>query len=217
MPRPDDDRHRPLPPLTRLPAHVWRQLPRIARAALVVLAVCLAVGAVAMAPRISDTKRENASREKREAAAAEARRIRRLRALQRPRRARSASVDRGDAPAAVRERRRRRLLGDLDQAIAGDARSRGAARVLRTDCRGEPGSPPPERRLTRPRVPLACVAVTSGLASSGRDPGVTIGYPYRAVVDFRGGRLTWCRVAGQAGEGGFARRRQVPVPAACTG
>ena len=214
--QPDRERHQPLPPLTRLPAHLWRRLPTVARAALVLFGLVTLVAAVALAPRISDTKRDNAAREKREAAAFEARRIRGLRALQRPRTSRSARAERAGAVPSARERRRRGLLRDLGQAIAADARSRGARRVLRTDCRGAPGSPAPARDLTRARVPLACVAVTGGIASSRADPGVTVGYPYRAVADFRSGRLTWCRVAGQAGEGGFSRRRQVPVPAVCT-
>lgn len=213
----DGDRHEPLPPLTRLPGFIWARLPIAARAALAILAVAVVAAIAVMAPRIGDTKRENAARERRAAAAQEAARIRRLRSLQRPRSARSTSVDPGRGGSAVREHRRRGLLRDLAEAIAADARSRGARRVLRTDCHGAPGSRLPERDLTRSRVPLACVAVTSEVAPSPTSSGATLGYPHRAVVDFRSGRLTWCRVAGQPGEGGFVRRRQVPVPAACTG
>ena len=181
-----------------------------------VVAVAAIVTAVVLAPRIGDAKRDNEVRERREAAALEAQRIRRLRALQRPRRARSAVTASRSAPAAIRTRRRRGVLRELAAAVVSDARSRGAPRVLRVDCEGAPGSPAPERDLGLNRVPLACVAVTGGLAAGAESTGVTTGYPYRAVADFRTGRLTWCRVAGQPGEGSLKRRRQVPLPAACT-
>ena len=212
----DEERHRPLPPLTRLPAYLWRQLPTPARVAVAVLAAAAVATAAVTAPRIRESKQEHRLEERREEAALEARRIRALRALQRPRTERSRSVDPVGARPATRQDRRRALLRDLTDAIADDARSCGARDVLRTPCHPEEGAPRPERDLDRTRVPLACVAVTSSVPASEHSRGVDVGYPYRAVADFRSGRSTFCRVAGQPGEGGLIRQRQVAIPAACT-
>ena len=120
--------------------------------------------------------------------------------------------------ATARERRRLLLLEDLARAVSADARERpGTAPILRTDREPPPGGAAPVRDVRRRRARLACVAVTSEFERSHATSGGTVGFPYRAVVDFRSGRLTLCRVAGQAGEGGFARRRLVRPSPACGG
>ena len=50
-----------------------------------------------------------------------------------------------------------------------------------------------------------------------RTTGVTVGYPYTALVDFRSGRVGFCRTVGQPGEGGYTRRPEVATAAACGG
>ena len=53
-------------------------------------------------------------------------------------------------------------------------------------------------------------------ADGNRAYGVT-GYPYRAIVQFRTGGLTWCKIVGRAGEGSLYTRNPTPIPRACTG
>jgi len=61
------------------------------------------------------------------------------------------------------------------------------------------------------------VAITSELEASERTTGITVGYPYAALVNFRSGRVGFCRTVGQPGEGGYTRRPEVATPAACGG
>ena len=186
-----EDRYEPLPPLTRLPAFLWRRMSRGARLAAIVLAVGAAVAAVLLAPGIRESKREDAARERREEAASRARRIRELRALQRPRSART------DA------RGREALIRAISRAVAADAHARTGERILRTDCRVLEG--------TR----FSCTAITSFVRLGGRVRGV-VGYPYRARSDGARGTITWCRIAGRPGEGSLSRTH-VAIPAVCGG
>lgn len=185
------DRYEPLPPFTRLPALLWSRMGVALRA----LAVLLALGVVAavpiLAPRIAETKEDNAARDRREAAEAQSQQIRELRELVRPR---SAAVTGTDT------------LRDLERLITADARTRpDAGRILRTDCepiRGGAGR-------------FSCTAVTSDLPGGKVSRAGSIGYPFRARVEGR--RLTWCRIAGRPGEGSNKGRGLVEIPAACGG
>ena len=68
------DRYDPLPSVLGLPAHVFRKLSprgrRIAVATGLVLLVALVATAITLAPRISESKREQQARERRQAAQA---------------------------------------------------------------------------------------------------------------------------------------------------
>ena len=186
-----EDRYEPLPPVTRLPTLLWSRMGTGARS----LAVLAALGAVAavvvLAPRISETKSENEARDRREAAAAKARRVRRIRELQRPRSATFTGVE---------------PQSDLERLITADARSRpDARRILRTECepiRGGAGR-------------YSCTAVSSDLPGGNVSRGGSVGFPFRAIVT--GKRVTWCRIAGQPGEGSNRGRPLVPIPLACGG
>jgi len=66
-------------------------------------------------------------------------------------------------------------------------------------------------------VSYDCLAVTSDLPKLDSSPGGVIGHPYRAVIDFPSRRLTWCKISGHAGEGGFSQRDlAVGIPSACS-
>jgi hypothetical protein len=206
-----DDRYDPLPGLLQVPGFLYRKLGPRGRVAAKVGGALLLVAAVVLAivlvPRIADTKRERAEREEREAAAAMAERRRRLIAEQRPQRARA-------APGLPRSA----VVTELERRVLADARERVEAGTLR---------PPPAKRVdceplsdsehpSGPRVGFACLAVTSDIPETEANAAGRLGHPFRAVVDFPSGRLTWCKVSGRPGEGSATRRALVRLPRACS-
>ena len=210
MPAPQDDRYEPLPGLLQLPSFLYRKLGRSGRiAALAVGAVLLAAAVAAtivLVPRITETKKERADRERRETVAAAAERRRALIEEQRPHRGKSAS----DSRATV--------LAELQAAILADARARAASGKLAgpaaksVRCRPITGADPGASR-----VPYDCIAITSELPSDENLPQGVIGHPFRAVADYSTGRFTWCKVSGRAGEGGLsAKDPAVTLPRACS-
>lgn len=196
------DRRPPLPSLVGLPAFLWRKLPRAGRIALLVLGAVALVAIAVATPRILDDRRQADARAERRATTAAARRVERLRALVEPR---TVTVS-----GSASER-----LARLRALIVSDAARRAESRILRASCEPVPVAAderdaPGTRRLT-------CLAVTSEFAPSEVSSGGSIGYPYRALVDLRAGRVTYCRVFGVPGEGGLTSRQAVTVPKACGG
>ena len=209
MPAPQDDRYEPLPGLLSLPSFLYRKLGPGGRAAVrvggAVLVVAVTVAAIVLVPRIAESNRERSAQERRDAAAALAERRRRLTREQRPHRAQAQP----DASRAT-------VLGDLRAGILADARARAAAGELhgpaarRVECKPLTGA-----EAGADRVPFDCIAVTSDLPSGS--VGGVIGHPFRAVADYSTGRMTWCKVSGRAGEGGFTEGDlAVRIPAACS-
>jgi hypothetical protein len=165
------------------------------------------LAAIVLVPRITETKRERAEQERREAAAALAERRRELIAEQRPHHARA---EPGASRAAA--------LAELELRIREDARARAAAGALsgpgakRVECEPiEDGQDP-----NGPRVVYSCIAVTSDLPDVETLPQGVIGHPFRGVIEFPSGRLTWCKVSGRPGEGSLTRRALVTLPRACS-
>jgi hypothetical protein len=210
VPASQNDRYEPLPGLLQLPSFLYRKLgPRGRVAAWVggtLLVVGLVVAAIVLVPRIADTKRERADRERREAAAAQAERRKLVIREQRPHRGASDAASRGA------------VLADLEAAILADARARAASGALSgpaaksVRCRPLTGADP-----TAARVPYDCIAITSELPSDEALPQGVIGHPFRAVAHYPTGRFTWCKVSGRAGEGGFTREDlALRLPRACS-
>ena len=210
MPR-QNDRYEPLPGLLSLPGFLYRKLGPRGRVAFKIgsglFLVAVVVAAIVLVPRIVETKRERAERDRREAAAALAERRRELIAEQRPHRA---SVAEGAPRTAV--------VTELEERIRKDARARVAAGTL---------SPPaPKRVQCEPiehgqdpagdRVVFDCLAVTSDLPSSETLPGGVIGHPFRGVAEFAAGRLTWCKISGRTVEGQLRYEGLVGIPPACS-
>lgn len=203
-----DDRYEPLPGILALPGFLYRRLgPRGRVAAKVgggLLLVAAIVAAIVLVPRITETKRERAEQERRDAAAAMAERRERLISEQRPHRGRASE----GAPRAA-------VVAQLEERVLADARARVATGRL---------SGPPARRVecevlrrgAGARVAYECVAVTSDLPSIEDSPRGVIGHPFRAVVDFSTGRLTWCKVSGRPGEGSITQRALVTLPRVCS-
>ena len=211
MPAPQNDRYEPLPGLLQLPSFLYRKLGARGRAAakiggaLVVVAVVAA--AIVLVPRIADTKRERADRERRETSAALAERRRSVIEEQRP------HGGRGEPGGS-----RTALLGELEAAILADARARAASGVLSgpaaksVRCRALTGADPDARR-----VAYDCIAITSELPSDEDLPQGVVGYPFRAVADYSTRRFTWCKVSGRAAEGAFNQDDlALRLPRACS-
>jgi type II secretory pathway pseudopilin PulG len=212
VPAPQNDRYEPLPGLLSLPSFLYRKLGPRGRVAAklggAIFVVAVTVAVIVLAPRIAESKRERAERERREAAAAQAAERRRLIAEQRP------HHGRGGARAS-----RDDLLFDLERAILVDARARTAAGKLH----GPPAKRVECKSLARgaeaegPRVAYDCIAITSDLPSIEGSPQGVLGHPFRAVVDYSTGGFTWCKVSGRPGEGSLTREGlDVTLPRACS-
>jgi hypothetical protein len=92
--------------------------------------------------------------------------------------------------------------------------------ILRVECerypRGAHGEDP-ATDLASPAGRYSCLAVTADAPRTRTQDASSIGYPYRALVDFPKGRFTYCKVSGRPGEGSLTRESSVRVPAACGG
>lgn len=212
------DGYEPMPGITGLPGFLWRKLPRAGKAVVVALALA-AVAAISISiPMILTGKEAGRERELSEAAQARKERVAELRRLVRPRALTVTPVDTPSAPSPERTAARRAALRRLQAGIVADARRREGRRIKAARCERIPStSPPPAGDLSAARVRVSCVAVTSELDPNERTTGVTLGYPYIALVDFRSGQVGFCRAVGQPGEGGYTSRPEVATPAACGG
>jgi len=208
VPAPQDERYEPLPGLLQLPSFLYGKLGPSGRIAVkvggAVLVVAVAAAAVVLMPRIAESNRERSAQERRDAAAALAEQRRRLTREQSPHRARAGP----DASRAA-------VLAELRAGILADARGRAAVGELpgpaarRVECKPLTGAD-----AGADRVPYDCIAVTSDLPS-GSVSGV-IGHPFRAVVNYSAGRVTWCKTSGRAAEGSLTSEGLVKLPRACS-
>ena len=182
----------------------------IGAGALVVVGAALAA---VLVPRIDASKDRTAAREAREKAARQAQRRREVIAQQRPRRLRAADLrPPAGAPAPERVAARVALLSRAEQAITADARERAAAGELE----GRPGAtvcepypkrdPGPERDLAARAGVYDCLVSVRAIKATETNISGTLGYPFRAVLDFDGFSLVWCRTNPVPGE------RVVPDP-----
>jgi hypothetical protein len=221
------DRYEPLPGLLQLPAFLYRKLGprgrRGAQAAAAALLIGLAAGIAFGLPAVDRARRERAAAEDRALAQARAATEARQRAEMRPR------VGRGHAAAglagAAALTARHALTGDLAAAVERDARARVAAGELKFPIHGAqcerfprlPDGADPAGDAGVPEGRYQCLAVTATFTAGETTEGGAIGYPYRALVDFRTGRFAYCKVSGRPGEGSLTRRLSVTVPRACGG
>ena len=182
-------------------------------------AVLVVLGVLVVAVGIPEVRERNRAADDREQAADDARLQARLRALERVLGAHRA---RGTPATTVEERRA--LVGRLEAAILDDVRARVRAgeqglkgRIRRVDCRpgrrSGAGGVVPEDELSRVRAGYECTAVTSDITGHA---GAVVGYPFKGVVDFRSGRLVWCRTNPPPGEQVVADPSKLPhVPGEC--
>jgi hypothetical protein len=179
------------------------------------LLVIAGVATAVVAPRIDDSKDARAAAEARERDQRRAAERERIRAEQRPRRA-DASGLRPAAGATDAQvlTARAALLERAEQAISADARTRAAAGELD----GRPGAtecdpyPPrgegerPEQDLSVHRGAYDCIVFVRAIPETDLNVGGTLGYPFRAVLDFDTFRIAWCKTNPIPGE------RVVPDP-----
>jgi hypothetical protein len=221
------DRYEPLPGLLEIPGFLYRKLRRRGRrivlAVLAILALALAAGVVFGLPAVTETKEERAAAEQSARERVRQAQIARLRAEQRLLRGEgTASAGLAGAQAIAA---RRALADDLTAAVEADARARVQAGeldqgVLRAECerypRGARGEDP-ATNLASDTGRYQCLAITADAPRLETQQSSSLGYPYRALVDFPTGRFTYCKVSGRAGEGSIEADIPVEVPAACGG
>jgi hypothetical protein len=209
------------PRAAEVPPVPWRKLVVGALAAAATLA---ALAAFAL-PRIDRSRDEGEARERRELAAGQAAERRRIIAEQRPRRG---GLERPAGPLSARAERRarRRLLAALEAAITADANSRVErgelhGKVARTECVPAPSSVrrvSAERDLARRGDAYDCLAVDRVIPAGKVGPRGALGYPFRAIVDYRNFRYAWCKTNPLPGERAAPDPRGlVALPRACIG
>jgi hypothetical protein len=221
------DRYEPLPGVTELPAFLYRKLsPRGRRAAQLVgalLVVALAAGIVFGLPAITTTKEERAAAEQSAVAKRRADRLAQLQAEVRLQQGRGTPARGLEGAAALSARHA--LAGDLAAAVEKDAVARAQAGELaqsvnRVECERFPravdGADPADDLASR-TARYSCLAITADAPKIENNERSSLGYPYRALVDFTSGRFAYCKVSGRAGEGSLVRNVRVRVPAACGG
>jgi hypothetical protein len=223
----DDERYDPMPGLLQLPAHLLRQLgPRARRRALIAIVVTLVVGigaAVALAPKIDESKKRDAAAEREHLEQIRADRIARLRAEVKPHHGRAPEHAARGLSGAAALPNRRALVGDLEQAVLADARSRAALAlpVEAVSCQRFPrrpgNAPGPEAELGVAKGRYECLAVTSRIESDTIKSYGLIGYPFRALAHFETGAFAWCKISGRPGEGAMHGQPLVRVPRSCGG
>ena len=221
------DRYEPLPSLPEIPAFLLRRLGPRGRRAAAALGGLLVAGIAAFAvfglPAVQDTKQERAAAEQAAIDASRAQEVARIRAEQYVLRGTGTPARGLEGAAAIAARQA--LAADLSEAVEDDARARVVAGeleqgILRAECerypRGAHGEDPATDLASRTGR-YSCIAVTAD-APRGLETqeSSSIGYPYRAMVDFTTGRLAYCKVSGRPGEGAL-RDVSVRVPAACGG
>jgi hypothetical protein len=196
------------------PVPVWRLLAAAGLSAVAVTATALIV---------ADSKERAQERERSISAAADARRRGVLEREQIPRYARlPGTATAGAAPSELPELRRRMVRG-IEAAITADAQARYSQQLLdahveTTRCvpyvRPRPPHPP-EPPLTAARGKYECVAVTRKIEPTAISASGDLGYPFWAAVDFRHGRVIWCKVNPRSAERGIGGDVYVALPREC--
>jgi hypothetical protein len=221
------DRYEPLPGLLEIPGYLVRKIPPRARRPAAFAAALLAVAAVVVLalsiPAITDSKQERAAADQQAEQQRRAQRAEELQAEVRLRTGRGTAAAGLGGAAALDARHA--LAGELADAVHDDALARTRAgeftqTVNRVECERFPRShsaPDPAADLSRPTGRYACLAITADAPSNEGNAASSIGYPYRALVDFEAGRFGFCKISGRPGEGSLTREFPVRVPAACGG
>jgi hypothetical protein len=221
------DRYEPLPGLVGIPGYLVRKIPPRARRpaafAAVVLLAAAVVALVLSIPAITETKDDRAAAERQAEQERRAERTAIIEAELRP------QSDTGTAAAgltgAAALEARHALVDDLAAAVHDDAVSRVRAGELtqsvnRVECerfpRGARGENPADD-LTQRTARYSCLAITADAPRVETNEASTIGYPYRALVNFPSGEFTFCKITGRPGEGSITGATPIKVPPVCGG
>jgi hypothetical protein len=181
----------------RVPPIPWRKLAIGAGIGALLLGAVLAV----TIPRIDDTKERDAAAFRAERARAEAANRARITRAQRPMHGEAAALlPAAGASPTEREAARETLMSKVEADMFADARSRAARGEMRpvsgpTSCERAPGTPSGgDIRV------FDCFIVTTQIKPTERNIGGALGYPFRAVVDYRDYTYTWCKAEQVPGE-----------------
>lgn len=194
------------------------EIPPVPRrgAALVVAGVVIAIALVVLVigPAVNSSKQEDADRRAKAEATTKKRRDATARRDQRARTGGVPELAPADTTAA-----RHTLVADVEKAITTDANARFAAgtvgsRTKSTTCDPFLGGTPAEDDLSKLVGVYDCTALIreiKGEGGTGR-----LGYPFRAVLDFRAASWAFCKVNPIPSEQSLPDPRTiVPLPEAC--
>jgi hypothetical protein len=197
---------------TIVPPIPWRKLGIGTLIGAVVIAIALAI----MIPRIDHGKQARASADARYEARARAANVARIVREQRPRHGAAAALrPKPGASASQQQAARAALLTRVEASILADSRARARTGEMRTvqgptTCKVTPGTTVGVLGV------YDCFAVTGHIkASTGNVAGV-IGYPFRAIVDYRTFTYAWCKTEQFPGEMMIPKASTVvELPPAC--
>jgi hypothetical protein len=227
VPASSPDRYEPLPGLFEIPGFLIRKIPPRARKpaafAAAILLAAVAVTLVLSIPAITESKDERAAGQARAERERKAQRAAELQAELRLREGRGPAARglTGAAAIAVRQT----LVQDLGDAVHDDALSRVQSgeftqSVDRVECerfpRGARGEDP-VFDLDSKTGRYSCLAITADAPRTETNRSSSVGYPYRALLNFNTGRFSYCKISGRPGEGSLTREFPVRVPPACGG
>lgn len=195
-----------------IPPVPWRKLAIGTVATLVVVGAALAV----LVPRIDSGKESRAAKAAAEQARAQAANRARIIAVQRPHHGSGEALKPpAGASASEQAAARTALVHRVEKAVFDDSLARARAGETRrvdgpTTCSVTPGT-----KLGAIGV-YDCFTITRQIKSTSGNVAGTIGYPYRAVVDFDKFSYTWCKTEQVPGERLIPDPRTVvQLPAAC--
>jgi hypothetical protein len=187
------------------------------------LTVVIVAAAVVAIPRIDESKEKSRAREGEALEKGRAAERRRLVRDQVPVRGRASRPTEAVTPTAELMARRA-LLRSVERAVATEARRRVRARtlsgrILGAECAPAAGSEGRgDRDVKVRRSAYDCVAVTSEIPATATNVAGKIGYPFRAVIDFRRFTFTFCRTNPPPGERAVPDPSSTPrLPRACAG
>jgi hypothetical protein len=227
VPASSPDRYEPLPGLLEIPGFLIRKIPpRARKPAAFAAAILLAAAVVTLVlsiPAITESKDERAANEARVERERQAQRAAELQAELRLRQGRGEGARglTGAEAIAVRQA----LVQDVSDAVHADALSRVQSgeftqSVERVECerfpRGARGEDPAFDLSSRTGR-YSCLAVTADAPRIETNEPSSVGYPYRALLDFNTGRFSYCKISGRPGEGSLTREFPVRIPPACGG
>jgi hypothetical protein len=196
----------------QIPPVPWKKLAIGAAATVVVVGAALAV----MVPRIDSGKESRAAKAAAFAEHARAANRARIIAIQRPHHGSDAALKPASgASASEQAAARTALVQRVEKAVFDDSLARARAGEIRqvdgpTKCSVTPGT-----KVGAIGV-YDCFTITRQIKSTTGNIAGTIGYPYRAVVDFGKFSYTWCKTEQFPGERLIPDPRTVvQLPPAC--
>jgi hypothetical protein len=196
-----------------VPPVPWRKLALWGAAGAVVLGIALAI----MIPRINEGKSERAAAAAAEQARAQKANRARVIKLQQPRTGEFASLKPArDASAAEVANARAQLVTSVETAITADAQKRAATGEISkvqgpTTCTHAAGTPE-----TGPVGFFDCYTVVRKVPKVETNVAGSIGYPFRAVLNYQSFTYAFCRAEQFPGEQLIPDPRTVvQLPAAC--